>query len=154
MSSHIAFNGFDDAEASLLEAYWAKKLPRVQKLLVNYRKDLQEIQLTVYRHQQYSHHPRYEVRAVIHLPTGALAAEADETDPRAAVDRVADLLAKEIKRHKERVRKDYVYNRKSRARAELEAVQRDAQSGRQQDFFRLLRQNPAPSGKLAWRLRI
>jgi ribosome-associated translation inhibitor RaiA len=52
MSSHLAFNGVADAEKANLETYWARKLPRLQKLLVPYRPDLQDIGLTVYGHQQ------------------------------------------------------------------------------------------------------
>jgi RNA polymerase sigma factor (sigma-70 family) len=111
--------------------------------LVPYRTELQDIRLTVYRHQQNPQRSWYEVRGVIHLPTGTLAAEANDKDPRAALDRVTDELAAEIKRHKEHVRKDYVYKRKSRRRAGLKAVgpllQRDAEAGRREDFFRLLR---------------
>ena len=39
MSSHLVFNGVDDAVKARLESYWAKKLPRVQKLLVPYPGD-------------------------------------------------------------------------------------------------------------------
>jgi hypothetical protein len=47
MSNHVVFNGVDDAAKARLEAYWTRKLPRLQKLLVPYRTDLQEIRLTV-----------------------------------------------------------------------------------------------------------
>lgn len=40
---------------------------------------------------------------------------------RAVLDRLADTLAREIKRHKERVRKDYVFKRKARARVRARA---------------------------------
>jgi hypothetical protein len=78
MSTHLVFNGVNDAVKARLESYWAKKLPRLQRLLVPYRKELQEIRLTVYHHQQNSQHTWYEVRGVIHLPTGTLAAEAND----------------------------------------------------------------------------
>ena len=70
MSSHVIFREIDAADKAPLEAYWARKLPRLQKLLVPYCADLQEIALTVYRHPRNSHKAWYEVRAVIHLPTG------------------------------------------------------------------------------------
>ena len=33
MSSHLVFNGVDDPVKQRLEAYWAKKRPRLEKLL-------------------------------------------------------------------------------------------------------------------------
>jgi ribosomal subunit interface protein len=143
MSSHLVFNGVDDAVKTRVETYWAEKLPRLQKLLVPYSKDLQEIRLTVSHHPQNSHRSWYEVRAVIQLPTGTLAAEADDGDPQVAVDRVADKLVAELRRHKERVRHDYIDKRKARNRADLSAagplLERDVENGRRDDFFRLLR---------------
>lgn len=143
MSSHVIFREVGDADKARLEAYWARKLPRLQKRLAPYRDDLQEIALTVYRHPRNSHDAWYEVRAVIHLPTGTLAAEDNDPKAEAALDRVTDKLAREIKRHKELVRHDYLYKRKARSRADLRAagamLQRDAEGGRRDDFFRLLR---------------
>lgn len=143
MSSHLVFNGCDDTVKASLEAYWAKKLPRLQKLLVPYRTDLREIRLTISCHRQNAHRTWYEANGVILLPTGTLAAEANDKEARVAVDRVTDTLAGEIKRHKERVRKDYVFKRKTRRHADLSAagpqLQRHAEIGSREDFFRLLR---------------
>ena len=143
MSSHLVFNEVAAAVKARLESYWAEKLPRLKKLLTNYREDLQEIRLTVSRHPQSPRREWYEVRGVIHLPTGTLAAEADDKVPEAAIDRVADDLAREIKRHKELLRHDYLYKRKRRDRDALKAsgvmLQRDVEGKRRPDFFRLLR---------------
>jgi RNA polymerase sigma factor (sigma-70 family) len=143
MSTHMVFNGCDDAVKARLQAYWARKLPRLQKLLVRYRTDLQEIRLTVYCHPQGPERRWYEARADIHLPTGTLAARADDKDPQVTLDRITDALATEIKRHKERVRHEYLFKRKARSRADLSAagpqLQREAEIGRREDFFRLLR---------------
>jgi RNA polymerase sigma factor (sigma-70 family) len=143
MSSHLVLNGVDEAEKARLESYWAKKLPRLQKLLAPFRTDLREIRLTVGHHQQDSHRSWYEGRAVIPLPTGTLAANAENEDPIVVLDRVADALVTEIKRHKERVRRDYISRRKDRDRAGLSAagplLQRSVEDGRWEDFFRLLR---------------
>jgi ribosome-associated translation inhibitor RaiA len=102
MSMHLVFNGIDDATKARLESYWAEKLPRLQKLLVPYRTDPREIRLTVSRHQKDSQRPWYEGRAVVQLPTGTLAAEANDEDPQVVLDRLADVLVAEVKRHKER----------------------------------------------------
>jgi ribosomal subunit interface protein len=143
MSIHWVFNGCDETVKAQLQEYWAKKWPRLQKLLTHYRSDLQDVRMTVYHHQQNPQQSWYELRAVIHLPTGLLAAEANDGDPQAALDRVVDTLDTEIQRHKEQVRHDYVFKRKARQRADLSAagplLQRDVEAGRREDFFRLLR---------------
>lgn len=143
MSSHLVFNGVDEAEKGRLEAYWAKKVPRLKRLLVTYSPELQEVRLTVSYHKEKAHHSFYEVRGVVQLPTGTVAAHADDRNPEAALDRVADDLAKEIKRHKELVRKDYLYKRKNRQREEVIAagpqLQQDRESDSKEAFFKRLR---------------
>ncbi len=114
MISHLAFNDCDDTVKATLETYWAKKLPHLQTLLVPYRPDLQDIHLTVYCHQQNPQRSWYEIRGAIHLPTGTLAAKAEDKNPHAALDSVTDKLVTEIKRHKEHVRQDYLYKHKNR----------------------------------------
>ncbi len=140
MHTHWVFNGCEERLKASLQAYWDKKQPRLEKLLRPFRPELRELRLTVYRHEQ---PPRWEVRGVLHLPTGTLAAEETEADYKPVLDRVAYVLVREIKRHKERLRRDYVYRRKNRRREELIAVgpmlERDAMQGRRQAFFDLLR---------------
>lgn len=143
MSSHWVFNGCDDALKKRMEEYWAKKWCRLERLLANYPPDLQDVHLTVYRHQKNGGSPWYELRAVIDLPTGVLAANASENDPLVILDRVADTLATEIKRHKELVRKDYLYKRKFRLRTALSdagrPLEQNATGGLQEQFLRMLR---------------
>jgi ribosomal subunit interface protein len=104
MSEHVIFREVAEATKPLIEDYWGKKLPRLQKLLASYNSDLQEIDLTIYQHPQNSHRHWYEARAVVHLPNGALAAQAEENEANAAIDRVADVLVTEIKKHQDRLR--------------------------------------------------
>lgn len=143
MKLHLVLNGCDESMKARLESYWSKKLPRLEKLLVPYRPDLQDVRLTVHRHEQNPQRAWYEGRAVVHLPTGTLVAQANDKEVYTVLDRLADTLAREIKRHKERVRKDYVFKRKARARADLSAagplLERDRAVGRREDFFQLLR---------------
>jgi RNA polymerase sigma factor (sigma-70 family) len=140
MQTHWVFNDCGEGLKASLQTYWEKKQPRLEKLLRPFRPELRELRLTVYRHEQPR---RWEVRGVLHLPTGTLAAEETEADYKPALDRVADVLVREIKRHKERLRRDYVYRRKNRRREELIAaspmLERDATQGRRQAFFDLLR---------------
>ena len=69
MTSHLVFNGVDDAVKARLETYWAKKLSRVQKLLVPYPADLQGLADRQPSRTERAAVSRYEVRAVVHLPT-------------------------------------------------------------------------------------
>ena len=59
------------------------------------------------------------------------------------MDRIVDKLVAEVRRHKEKVRKDYVYKRKNRNRADLSAagpqLQQHDEAGNRDDFFRMLR---------------
>ena len=143
MSSHLVFNGVDDVIKQRLEAYWSKKLPRLEKLLAPYPADLREIRLTVSHHRHDPQHEFYEARGVVKLPTGTLAAEATDDDPQAVLDRIADKLVEEIRRHKDKARRDYVYKRKNRNRADLSAagprLEEHAEAGNPDDFFRMLR---------------
>ncbi|MHB1423648.1 MAG: sigma factor-like helix-turn-helix DNA-binding protein [Gemmataceae bacterium] len=139
MQTHWVFIDCGEGLKARLQAYWEKKQLRLEKLLRPFRPELRELRLTVYRHEQ-PH--RWEVRGVLHLPTGTLAAEETDADYKPVLDRVADILVREIKRHKERLRRDYVYRRKNRRREELIAaspmLERDATQGRRQAFFDLL----------------
>jgi RNA polymerase sigma factor (sigma-70 family) len=143
MSTQWVFNGVDEVLKTRLQAYWEKKWPRLQRLLSNYRPDLVEVRLTLYQHQQNSSRTWYELRVVVQLPTGTVSAEVNDDDPRVALDKVTDTLRLEITRHKELVRRDYVFKRKRRHRDDLSAagplLQHDHEKGRRKDFFGLLR---------------
>lgn len=143
MSQHTVFVGCEEQVRRSAESYWARKLPRIEKLLRLYRPDQQEIRLTVHAHARPHQKPFFEGRAVVHLPTGTVVAEDRDHDVQTLIDRLADTLVADLKRHQERVRRDYVYRRKQRARADLSAagplLQRDQETGRWEDFFQLLR---------------
>jgi len=143
MSQHVVLVGCDEAIRRSVESYWEKKLPRIQKLLRLYRPDQQEVRLTLHAHARPQQKPFFEGRAVVHLPTGTVVAEDHNHDPQALIDRLADTLVADLKRHQERVRRDYLYRRKRRARSDLSAagplLQRDQEAGRWEDFFQLLR---------------
>jgi RNA polymerase sigma factor (sigma-70 family) len=104
---------------------------------------LQEVRLTVTCHEQSPQRLWYDIHAVIRLPTGTLAAKSRDKDPRTALDDVVDLLAAEIQRHKERLRKDYIFKRKSRTHADISAAGTQATRQRNVDdretFTRLIR---------------
>jgi RNA polymerase sigma factor (sigma-70 family) len=143
MSSHLVFNGVGDAVKGRIESYWARKRPRLEKLLAPYPEDVREIRLTISHHEHDPRHELYEARGVVILPTGTLAVEATDDDPQVVVDRIVDTLVAEIRRHKEKVRKDCVYKRRNRNREDLSAagprLQQHREAGNRDDFFRRLR---------------
>jgi RNA polymerase sigma factor (sigma-70 family) len=139
MQPHWVFNDCSEGVKREIRAYWEKKQPRLEKLLQHSQPDRQYLGLTVYRHTQPA---RFEVRAALHLPTGTLVAEETEEEFVRTLDRVVEVLAREIKRHLERLRRDHLYRRKARRREALTAarplLERDASSGRRKAFFDLL----------------
>lgn len=140
MQIHWVFNDCGEGLKSQVRGYWEKKQPRLEKLLQHFRPDLRFLGLTLYRQ---AHPPGFEARAALHLPTGTLVAEETAKDFAPALDRVADVLAREIKRHVERLRRDDLYRRKGRRRERLATagpfLERDASTGRRAAFFDLLR---------------
>ncbi|GIW79829.1 MAG: hypothetical protein KatS3mg105_1636 [Gemmatales bacterium] len=143
MTSHYIWNGCSPHLKDRLSQYWSKKVRRIERVLTPYRPDLVELRLTFHRHSADNKGEWFEGRAVVHLPTGTVVAEANEKDGQVVLDRIADTLVRDIKRHKEQVRKDYVFKRKVRAREDLSAagpyLERDREVGRKEDFFQLLR---------------
>jgi RNA polymerase sigma factor (sigma-70 family) len=53
---------------------------------------------------------------VLLLPTGSLAAEASCGTDREAIDAIVDKLVREVRRHKDLIRREHLYNRKQRRR--------------------------------------
>jgi RNA polymerase sigma factor (sigma-70 family) len=143
MADHLVFQDCDDAVKQRVETYWGKKLPRLKKLLADYGPELYEIRLTVAEHRQKPSRVLYELRGVIHLPSGTLVAEANDPDPHRAIDKVVDTLDPEIVRHKELVRKDFLFKRKARQREDLNvaasALQRHKDVDARDEFVKLLR---------------
>src|ERR1700694_4389285 len=89
MSMHWVFNDCDQGVKAEIEAYWAKKWPRLKKLLTPYPEDQQDVRMSVHQRRHDPQTTWYDIRAVIHLPTGTLVAEASERNPRAALDKAA-----------------------------------------------------------------
>jgi RNA polymerase sigma factor (sigma-70 family) len=143
MSTHWSYCGCDEAVKNFLRVYWEKKWPRLEKLLADYSPDVQRIALTVHCHERNNGQAQYELRASIQLPTGTLASAVTENNPQVAIDRVADTLVTELRRHRAHVRKDHTYKRKTRRREDLSAagprLAQTVQQGEQQPFFEVLR---------------
>ena len=140
MSVQWVFNNCEEHLKRVLISAWDWKQPRLVRLLKTFKPDQARLRISVH------HKPRpstFEVRAVLQLPVGTLVAEEIDQSPAAALNPVIDALVRELKHHKERLRREYVYQRKHRRREDLIAagplLERDAFLGRRQAFLDLLR---------------
>lgn len=139
MKTHWVFNNCEEHKQSA-RALWDKKHDRIERLLKRYDPELCELHLTLYYHENRNF---WELRAVLYLPTGTLAAHETKGTMHDVINIVADELAREIKRHKELVRKDYLYRRRRKQRQNLSAagplLGADVARNRREAFFNLLR---------------
>ena len=134
------FNNCEEHVTALLISTWDRKQPRLIGLLKTFQPDQARLRIAVHQKPQPS---TFEARGVLQLPTGTLVAEEIEHSPVAALNDIAGALVRELKRHKERLRREFVYRRKQRRREDLSAagplLERDAVLDRRQAFLDLLR---------------
>ncbi len=131
-----AKEGGDEAS---LKRYFEGKLSRLRRLLKRYPPDQVELNVTVY-HLPHRVRP-WETRLVLRLSTGTLVAEEDAESPRAALDVALDELTRELRRHREKVRKDYLYRRKRRRQEVAEVIPLvvpESTADRKAAFFKLI----------------
>ena len=138
MNTTWVFNDCD-ADKQRAKAYWHKKSGRFERLLSNYRPELRRIRLTLYRHES---RDAWELRAVVHLPTGTLVSEETSKTLTEVIDAVADDLSRAVRRHKSQVRKDHLIRRRRRRREQLTAAEpflaKDSSADRPHAFTELL----------------
>ena len=141
MNTTWAYHNCGETLKGEIQCYAQKKLTRIERLLSRFRPSLKELAITVYHHRQASG-DHFEARAVLHLPTGTLAAQELSDTWRGAIDLVLDELANQVRRHKEKLRGDWVYKRKRRQREEMSAagplLTRDREQSRRKTFYQLL----------------
>jgi DNA-directed RNA polymerase specialized sigma24 family protein len=134
------FQDCDESREERVRRAWAEAWPRLERLLTTFPPEQRRLFLTV-RHDDRP--PRDEVRAVLILPTGTLVTEESAHDAAVALKRVARTLNDEIARHKDLLRHEHLQRRKARRREVLGAagplLQRDAEMGRREEFYKLLR---------------
>jgi DNA-directed RNA polymerase specialized sigma24 family protein len=143
IGEQLVFKEFPNDLKDQARKLWERRWKKIARILEPFRPDQRHLRVVF---DQSRHHKRlYEVRAVLTLPTGTLVADAQAYDPKLidAVDRVADLLEREIIRHKRLLRHDYEYRRKRRRwkdsagiRPMLESYHREHQ---REQFLELLR---------------
>lgn len=141
MKMHWAYHNCGETLKGEIQSYTQKKLTRIERLLSHFHPSLQELAITVYHHRQASG-DHFEARTVLHLPTNTLAAQELSDTWREAIDLATDELANQVRRHKEKLRGDWVYKRKRRQREELSAagplLTRDHEQSRRKAFYQLL----------------
>ncbi len=94
----------------LIENHWFDRQRRVQRLVSHFQRNICELQINMQRLDQ----PRmYEGRMVLRLPTATIRVETRDSDPLAAIDELIDRLVRRIKRHVERLQKDWPARRAS-----------------------------------------
>ncbi len=129
----------DEANAAKLRDYFEGKLPRLARLLSRYPADQVDFNITIY-HLPHRVKP-WEARLVLKLSTGTLVADEDAESAAAALDVALDELAGEIRRHKEKVRKEYLYRRKRQRRHVADViplVAPESPADRKAAFFKLI----------------
>lgn len=107
MSEHMVFQNCSALQKDAVRSYWSKKLSRIERLLQHFPEDQRELRLTTRRN-----HDRFDVRAVLLLPTGTLVAENSSPMDNDAIDGVVDKLAMEVRKHRGLIRHDDSYRRK------------------------------------------
>ena len=141
MKVRFALRDVDHAHTrERIRAYFAKKEPRIERLLSKYPPDLRRLQVTVRRSRKSTQ--RWEVRFVLQLPTGTLATEEVRPHFEEAMDVAVDELLHKLRHHQDVIRKSKK-NRRWRERVRFDTVQpmirRAAQEKRPDEFFELLK---------------
>lgn len=120
MKTRWTFHGCDDQSKAEVQAYWAKKAPRLERMLGRFPDERRELNLYLHWHPSLQ---RYEGRLILHLPTGVLVAEESEAGVRPLLDQLADFLVASVKRHKEKLRRDWSYRRRNRQGEDVVVVE-------------------------------
>jgi ribosome-associated translation inhibitor RaiA/DNA-directed RNA polymerase specialized sigma24 family protein len=137
MADQLIYHDIPDSAKETVRNYWARKLPRFDRLLSNYGPDAQTIRLTL-RHQA----ERYEADGIIILPTGTLVGRAAGSTYQEAIDLAVDTLVAELRKHRRVIRRDYEYRRQNRSgdvdisTPLLETHRRENQRGRFNEVLR------------------
>lgn len=99
MLDHVVFLKCPARLNEGIRRYWTDKQPRLERLLSTFRPELRHLRLVVQRARG-----RWETRAVLSIPSATLAARKEADHWSEALDGLADRLASEIRRHRERLR--------------------------------------------------
>jgi ribosome-associated translation inhibitor RaiA len=108
MKTEWTFRRLNQSTKDELRSYWAKKESRLERLLGRFPEALRDLTVAVARQTAPD---RLAVRAALHLPTRTLVAEVIEREPNEVLDKLCDVLAGEIKRHRDQLRREKDFRR-------------------------------------------
>lgn len=114
MSEQLVFKDCRTGIKQVISDYWARKWPRLERLLSTYRPGLRHLKMQVSQNSG-----NYETHLVLSLPTGTLRAHWRSKNHFEALDLAVDKLVAELRRHKEQIRHEEY--RRGRLRAEFGA---------------------------------
>jgi DNA-directed RNA polymerase specialized sigma24 family protein/ribosome-associated translation inhibitor RaiA len=138
MSEHMIFQNCSPWQKDMIRSYWSQKLSRIERLLQHFPEDQRELRLTVRRN-----HDRFDVRAVLLLPTGTLVAKGSSQMDNDAIDAVVDRLTMELRKHRKYIRHDDSYRRKHHRREMFRhaavLLESDIRKPDRETFFEMLR---------------
>ncbi|MGH7170317.1 MAG: hypothetical protein ACRELF_01400 [Gemmataceae bacterium] len=96
MRTQAAFQKCAESVIAQVHEHWAIKKARLDELIG--AEDPEETQLDLRVHCEEANH--YVVRAILHLPSATLTAEARDADVRKALDCMAERLAEAVQQHR------------------------------------------------------
>lgn len=138
MSEHMVFQNCSSWQKDTIRSYWSQKLTRLDRLLQHFPEDQREFRLNVHRRPD-----RFDVRAVLRLPTGTLVAAGSGRMDHDAIDAVADKLAMELRKHRHVIRHDDSWRRKQHRHDTIRhpsvLPESDIREPDRQAFFEMLR---------------
>ena len=118
MNTHWTFRHCERSKKYARD-YWWKKTGRLERLLSSYHASSRRIDLTLYRHQK---REEWELRCVLHLPTGTLTVEDTSSTVNETIDNAIDKLAACIARHKNDLRKRHLSRKRKHRRRQFAAA--------------------------------
>jgi len=134
----MIFQNCSTWQKDAIRSYWSRKLAHLERLLQHFPEDQRELRLNVRRRPD-----RFDVRAVLLLPTGTLVATASAPTDDDAIDGVVNKLTQELRRHRGLIRHDDSWRRK-RHRGETirhaaVLLESDTRNPDRETFFEMLR---------------
>jgi RNA polymerase sigma factor (sigma-70 family) len=139
MQVHWTFHDCGNQLKAEMRADWEKELPRFERLLQHFPDELQEMWVTARRLRRPE---RFETKVVVQLPTQTLVVEQTAESWMESFDKAADKLGLKIKRHKEKLRKEWAVRRRRQRREALSTagpqLAHDRKQDRSREFFKML----------------
>lgn len=108
-----------DAQKASARSYWQEKMPRLERVLTRFGPERCRLDMNLYFNRV---HKRWELRASLYLPTGLIVTNEEGTELHPVLDKCADELARQIHRHKSKVRKEHLFRRRQRQREHEKAA--------------------------------